>query len=33
MDEKKKLNWIEVVRAILALLMGLLGGVGSQTIL
>lgn len=30
--EEKKFNWVEIVRAILALLMGLLGGAGSNAI-
>lgn len=31
--EEKKFNWVEIVRAILALIMGLLGGAGSNAIL
>lgn len=30
--EEKKFNWIEVVRAILAIIMGLLGGAGSNVL-
>ena len=33
MADEKKFNWVEVVRAILALLMGLLGGAGTQMFL
>lgn len=30
---EKKINWIDIVRAVLALVMGLLGGAGAQTLL
>ncbi len=30
---EKKISWIDIVRAVLALVMGLLGGAGAQTLL
>lgn len=30
---EKKISWIDIIRAVLALVMGLLGGAGAQTLL
>lgn len=30
---EEKISWIDIVRAVLALVMGLLGGAGAQTLL
>lgn len=30
---EKKISWIDIVRAVLALVMGLIGGAGAQTLL